>query len=106
MTTWSCGIEECARQFDGPARLIRHQAADHADCQCAVCGRTLPAGFLAIKHAFDEHTRAEYVRAYDADSDEIRVRERLIDEVEEQIDVNALRNRIQTEGESAVSAGD
>lgn len=106
MAPWTCGIESCGRQFDGPAGVIRHQAVDHANCECAICGRVLPAGFLAIKHAFEDHTRAEYVRAYDASSDEIRVREDLLDRVEERIDVTALVNRLDADSESAVSAGD
>lgn len=106
MTSWTCGIEDCGRHFDDPGRLIRHQTVDHPSCTCEVCGHVLPAGYLAIRHAFEEHTRADYVRAYDADADEIRVREQLLDLVEERVDVPALVNRIESDVGPAVSVGD
>ena len=106
MSSWSCGIEGCGRRFGDLGQLIRHQAVDHPSCECAVCGRVLPNGYLSIRHAFAEHTRAEYVRAYDADADEIRIREELIDYVEDRIDVPTLVSRIEADDEPAVSVSD
>lgn len=106
MAPWTCGIAGCGRRFDGAEALIRHQVGDHPAADCRVCGETLPAGFLAIRHTFEEHTRAEYVRAYDANSDEIRIREQLLELVEEAIDVPGLLSQLDTDDDgSAVSVG-
>lgn len=107
MTGWACGIAGCGGTFDDPEGLIRHQAVNHAACECRVCGETVPAGYLAIRHTFEEHSRAEFVRAYDANADAIRERERLLDVVEEQVDVQQLLSRLDAGGEEpVVSAGD
>jgi len=108
MSDWVCGIVDCAASFSTAEALISHQVDDHVPCTCAVCGESHPAGFLAIRHAFSEHTRAEYVRAYDAHSDDIRLREGLIEDVEEIVDLSSVLNRldVDAERERAVSAGD
>ncbi|MFB6353457.1 MAG: hypothetical protein ABEJ92_05170 [Halobacteriales archaeon] len=107
MTPWACGIGGCGGSFDDPVALIRHQAVNHPPSECRVCGETVPAGYLAIRHAFDAHTRAEYVRAYDADADAIRIREQLLDVIEERVDVHQLVSQLDGAGEeSVVSAGD
>ena len=107
MTPWACGIAGCGGTFDDAEGLIRHQADRHPACECRVCGETVPAGYLAIRHAFEEHSRAEFVRAYDADADAIREREQLLDEVEARVDVVRLLNQIGGSGEEpVVSAGD
>jgi len=107
MTSWVCGIAGCGREFGTPEQLIRHQAEDHPSHECEVCGWSLPAGYLAIHHAFEEHTRADYVRAYDADSDDIRARERLLELIDERVDVPSLVNGLETDGgDPVVSAGD
>lgn len=90
MTPWRCGIEGCGAEFESPERLIEHQVEGHDPCECAICGETVHAGFPAIYHAFTEHTRADYLRSYDADSNDIRVREELIEEIEDELDVPAL----------------
>ena len=106
MTPWACGISQCGRHFETAEALIRHQANDHPRCQCKVCGEMHPAGFLAIKHAFDQHTRAEYVRAYDADSDDIRLRERVKELIESEVDVTAVLSAVVVDDEPAVSVSD
>ena len=106
MTPWACGIAGCGRGFESPEGLIRHQTADHPAHECRVCGETVAAGYLAIRHTFEEHTRAEYVRAYDADSDDIRAREELIELVETEVDVGSLIGKLEGDGEPAVSVGD
>ena len=107
MEQWACGIAGCGGTFDGPEALIRHQANQHPACECAVCGETVPAGFLAIRHAFEAHTRAEYVRAYDADSDDIRDREELLNYVEDRVDVFRLVSQLDGADETpAASVGD
>ena len=107
MDQWACGIAGCGGTFDDAEALIRHQAEQHPAAECAVCGETVRAGFLAIRHAFEAHTRAEYVRAYDADSDDIREREELLRYVEGHVDVLRLVSQLDGSGEEpAVSAGD
>lgn len=90
MTPWRCGIEECGAEFESPDRLIEHQVEAHEPCDCSICGESFPAGFLAIYHAFNEHTRADYLRAYEADSNDIRIREEIIEEIEDELDIPTL----------------
>lgn len=91
---WSCAIDECGIDSERVEDLLVHQATAHERVQCAVCGTLLPDGYFAIRHAFEEHSRAEYVRAYDADADDIRRRESLIDEIEASADLDEVVSRI------------
>jgi len=107
MTAWACGIVGCGEHFETVEDLLSHQVADHGSCTCEICGETHPEGFLAIRHAFSEHTRADYVRAYDATSDDIRLRETVKELIEGQVDLPSLLNQLEVDGENAVvSAGD
>lgn len=106
MTYWVCGIRGCGASFEGAAAVVQHQARRHEDRECAVCGEEVSPGFLAIRHAFESHTRAEYLRAYDADSDDIREREELLELVEERVDVPGLLSGLGSDAEPAVSVGD
>lgn len=90
MAGWNCGIQGCERAFDDPESAIVHQTTEHQRHECKVCGTIVPEGYFAIRHAFDEHTRAEYVRAYDADSDAVRVREAVKADVEESADLQSV----------------
>jgi hypothetical protein len=47
-------------------------------------------GYFALYDIFDEHTRAQYVRAYAADPDEIAHRESVLEAVASQADVEAV----------------
>ena len=105
MAQWACGIAGCGGTFEHPEALIRHQADGHPPCECAVCGETVPAGFLAIRHAFEAHTRAEFVRAYDADSTDIRQREEVLEDVEDAVDVTRLVTSLGGSGEEPVVSG-
>jgi hypothetical protein len=91
---WECAIRSCDRSFGELEGALAHQVREHPRHECRVCGAVVPEGLFAIRHAFGEHTRAEYVRYYDADADEIRRREQLLGTVEQQVDVSALRERI------------
>ncbi|MFB6117146.1 hypothetical protein [Halosegnis sp.] len=91
---WSCAIDGCGVDAERVEDLLVHQATDHARVECAVCGTLLPDGYFAIRHAFDEHSRAEYVRAYDADADDIRCRESIIEAVETTADLDEVVARI------------
>lgn len=104
MSGWACGIVGCDARFEEPSALVEHQVLDHDATVCGVCGKPVPAGFLAIRHAFDEHTRADYLRAYDADSDDIRVRENVKEAIEETVDVRALLDGLDV-NDTAVSVG-
>lgn len=111
MNSWACGIEDCDATFDGVEELLAHQVTDHHPHECEVCGDTIPDGFYAIRHVFEEHTRAKYVRYYDGDADAIRYREAIIEDVEDRVDPDAIRDRIESEvtsgtDTSAVSTGD
>lgn len=105
MVGWACGIAGCGGIFRQPEALIRHQADHHPPVECGVCGETVPAGFLAIRHAFLEHTRAEYVRAYDAGSDDIRVREELLNDIEKRLDVTRLISQLDEANEEPALSG-
>lgn len=75
MPDWECAVDGCGRRFEAVERAVDHQEREHGGHECQVCGAVVADGYPAIAHAFEEHTRAEYVRAYGADADAIRVRE-------------------------------
>ena len=95
---WTCGIDGCGEQFEEVEAAIIHQTTDHARSECAVCGTVVPEGYLAIRHAFEDHTRAEYVRAYDANSDHVRQRERIKEEIEEAADLERVVEELEESG--------
>ena len=101
MAAWTCAIEGCGDQFESADTLVEHQAEDHDPCTCKVCGKSSPAGFLAIRHAFEAHTRADYLRAYGASSDDIRARERVADRIEEDVDLPSLLDSLGIDGGTA-----
>ena len=90
MAGWRCGIGDCDRAFEDVESLIIHQTTEHEKHECQVCGTLIPDGYFAIRHVFDEHTRAEYVRAYDADAEAVRRREKIQADVESTADLNAV----------------
>ena len=91
---WECAIGDCGYATDDAEELLVHQASDHERHRCAVCGTTVPDGYFAIRHAFSEHSRAEYLRSYEADTDDIRVRERILTEIESVADVERALDRL------------
>jgi len=94
MGLWTCGIDGCDARFENVDEAIVHQTTEHERVECKVCGTVVPEGYFAIRHAFDEHTRAEYVRAYDADSAAVRLREEIKEAVEEEADLKAVIERV------------
>lgn len=90
MTPWRCGINGCGHETDSVEALITHQTTEHTKHECQVCGTIVPDGYFAIRHAVEEHTRAEYVRAYDADSAAVRHREEIKEQVETEADLEAV----------------
>lgn len=98
MPHWECVIEGGGERFERVEDLIVHQATEHERIECAVCGTVLPDGYFAIRHAFDEHSRAEYVRAYDATSDEVRRREQIKEAIEDTADINEVIERLEGSG--------
>ena len=94
MSLWECTIDGCSERFDRVEDAIVHQTTEHDRHECNVCGAVVPDGYLAIRHAFDEHTRADYVRAYDADSEEVRTREEIKAEVEAHVDFEEVVQRL------------
>lgn len=94
MTLWKCGVDDCGAGFEDVETALRHQTTEHDDHECRVCGRVTPEGYFAISHAFDEHTRAEYVRAYDADASAVRARERVKEEIEAEANVGIIVERL------------
>ncbi len=94
MSAWECDIDGCGERFANVEDAIVHQTTEHERRECKVCGAVVPDGYFAIRHAFDEHSRAEYVRAYDADSSDVRSRERVRDEIEELADLKRVVSRL------------
>ena len=95
MAPWECGIDGDDTQFDRVEDLIVHQSTVHDRIECAVCGTVVPDGYFAIRHAFNEHSRAEYVRAYDATAREVRRRESVKEAVEAEADIREVVDRIE-----------
>jgi transcription initiation factor TFIIIB Brf1 subunit/transcription initiation factor TFIIB len=93
-----CAIEGDDMRFERVEDLILHQATEHDRIECRVCGTVLPDGYFAIRHAFEEHSRAEYVRAYDATSDEVRRREQIKETIEENADIKEVVDRLEGSG--------
>lgn len=96
----------CGEAFETVDEVVTHQLTDHQSRECRVCGSKIPAGFGAIKHTFDNHTRAEYVRAYEASSDDIRYREALKEFIEETIDLTKIYSTDEDINLQVASAGD
>ena len=94
MVPWACGIDGCDAVFEDVESAILHQTREHRRHECKVCGTIVPDGYFAIRHAFDEHTRAEYVRAYDADSAAVRRREAVKREIETEADLGTVVERL------------
>ncbi len=95
MCPWACGIDGCDAVFDAPEPAILHQTTEHPRCTCDVCGADLPAGYFAIRHAFEEHSRAEYVRAYGASAREVKARESIKDRIEAAADLELVIERLE-----------
>jgi hypothetical protein len=87
---WECAIEACGHRSEAVDDLLLHQVTDHERVRCGVCGTMVADGYFALHHAFDEHTRAQYVRAYAADPDEISHREAVLAAVEREADLEAV----------------
>ncbi|WP_353635068.1 hypothetical protein ABSL23_06040 [Halobacterium sp. NMX12-1] len=94
MSAWECGIVDCGIVFDTVEALLAHQVTDHASHECEICGDHVPEGYFAIKHGLHEHTRAEYVRFYDADAAAVRRREHVLDAVTTAVDPAALDDQL------------
>lgn len=91
---WTCAIEGCGLTTESVEDLLVHQATDHERVECGVCGALVPDGYFAIRHALGQHSRADYVRAYDADADDVRAREEVLAAVEETADVDGVVQRV------------
>jgi len=96
MARWECVIDGDGRTFDRVEDLMIHQATEHERIECLVCGAIVPDGYFAIRHAFEEHSRAEYVRAYDASAAEVRRREKVKETIEEVADIREVVDRIES----------
>lgn len=97
MPLWRCAIGDCDAGFSDVDSAIVHQTNEHKRHTCKVCGTVVPEGYFAIRHAFDEHTRAEYVRAYDADSSAVRERESVKEAVDAAVNLQSVVERIDDE---------
>lgn len=95
MSPWACMIDDCDAVFDAPEPAILHQTTEHERCRCGVCGAEVPDGYLAIRHAFEEHSRAEYVRAYGASAAEVRERETIKERIEAEADLELVMERLE-----------
>jgi hypothetical protein len=95
---WECAIEGCGHRADAAEELLVHQATEHEPVRCEVCGVRVPDGYFAIRHAFEAHSRAEYVRAYGVEAEGIKHRRAVREEVEAAVDVEALVERLNGNG--------
>ena len=91
---WACAIDDCAYSAEAVEDLLVHQARSHERHECAVCHAIVPDGYFAIRHAFSEHSRVDYLRQYDAGADDIRRREAVLEAVESAADVEAVVDRL------------
>lgn len=95
MSPWECTIAgDEPHSFDRVEDLIVHQATAHDRIKCGVCHSLVPDGYLAIRHMFEDHSRREFVRAYDASPAEVRWREDVKSAVEETADLQEVVERI------------
>ena len=94
MSRWACGLEGCDAAFDAVEDAVVHQTTAHERHECQVCGAVVPDGYFAIRHALDEHTRAEFVRAYDADSAAVRRREEIKREIEREANLQHVVDQL------------
>lgn len=92
---WECGIDDCGDTFEDVESVIGHQTNEHERRECKVCGTVVPDGYLAIYHTFTKHSRAEYVRAYSADSEDVRLREELLAEIDDVVDRKKLAKQLE-----------
>jgi transcription initiation factor TFIIIB Brf1 subunit/transcription initiation factor TFIIB len=95
MSPWECAIDGDENTFDRVEDLLVHQSTEHERIECKVCGTVMPDGYFAIRHAFDKHTRAEYVRAYDATAQEVRRRENVKESIENEADMREVIDRLE-----------
>ena len=98
MPPWQCAVRGCGDQFPDAEAALVHQATAHDHHTCKICETEVPEGFFAIRHVLDEHGRAEYVRAYDADAKAIRERESVKDDIEAEVDIERVLARLEDEG--------
>lgn len=92
--SWACCIDGCGETFESVEETIIHQAQAHEQHECAICGTVVPDGYLAIRHAFENHTRAEFVRAYDASAEEVRKREEVKRKVDYEADFQQVADQL------------
>ena len=98
MSLWKCGVAGCDGRFESVEEAVIHQTVEHERHECKVCGTIVPEGYFAIRHAFEEHSRAEFVRAYDADSSDVRERERIKSDVESEADLQSVVETLKEKG--------
>jgi hypothetical protein len=99
-THWECDIVGDCPTFTSPEDLIEHQATAHEQIMCEICQTVVPDGFLALAHVFQNHSRAEYVRAYDASAEEVRRREEVYEYLEANADIDAVASRLEDSSNS------
>lgn len=102
MTGWECAIVDCGSAFGTVEALLAHQVTEHDAHECEICGEEVPEGYFAIKHGLKDHTRAEYVRAYDGDATAIRERESVLSDVADALDAGVLEDLLSDERAAAL----
>lgn len=96
---WACAIDGCGYSAEAVEDLLAHQAESHERHQCAVCSTIVPDGYFAIRHAFSEHSRVDYLRHYDAEAADVRRRENVLEAVESAAEVEAVVERLESEAD-------
>lgn len=92
---WVCCIDGCGMAFEDVEAAILHQTNEHERHECKVCGTVVPDGYLAIRHAFEEHTRADFVRAYGASAEEVREREEIKRKIDHEADFEQVADSLE-----------
>jgi len=95
MPRWTCGIDGCDAAFDDVESAIVHQTNGHQRHECKVCGTIVPDGFASRSGTRStNNTRAEFVRAYDADSAAVRRREGIKRDIEREADLQRVVDQL------------
>jgi hypothetical protein len=84
MSPWECAIEGCGNQFESVESAAVHQATDHTHHECQVCGTVMPDGY--------------FVGASGANAADVRRREKILDDIESEVDLNEVLARIEQAG--------
>jgi hypothetical protein len=94
MAPWTCDIDDCQQRFSDPTELVIHQSRGHPVHVCGICGKHTPDGYYALQHAIEDHSRTEYMRAYDASAAALRERMETLERLRQLVDFQVVRSAL------------